>query len=377
MNILIDFTQIPLKKVGVGIYAFNLIKCISQLDNSNKYYILIQNDENCFNSIKKENVNYLNVNSNYFRLFSLRIILEQFYIPFLILKYKIDILHSLHYSFPLISFNAKRIVTIHDLTFFLFPKLHTFFKRYYFRFFTNLAVKFSNEIICVSNSTKKDLMTFTNVNENKISVIHLGRDEFIPNISREQIVSTCYKYNIKSQKKYILFIGTLEPRKNISTILKAFNSFQKEILNYQLVIVGGKGWYYDDLFQLANSLNSQDIVFTGYIDETEKSIFLAGADFFVYPSLYEGFGVPILEALSFSLPTITSNLSSMPEVAGDAALLINPNSEEEMLAAFLKFATDKELRDIIVSKCKPQVEKFSWRKMTQETINIYNSKFYL
>jgi glycosyltransferase involved in cell wall biosynthesis len=234
-------------------------------------------------------------------------------------------------------------------------------------------VKFCDEIICVSNSTKKDLITYTNMNENKISVIHLGRDEFIPNITREQIVNTCNKYNIRSSKKYILFIGTLEPRKNISTILKTFNSFQKEISNYQLVIVGGKGWYYDDLFKLANSINSQDIVFTGYIDELEKWIFLAGADFFVYPSFYEGFGVPILEALSFSLPTITSNLSSMPEVAGDAALLIDPISEEEMLSAFFKFATDQKLRDSLVSKCQSQVEKFSWRKMTQSTINIYNS----
>ena len=291
----------------------------------------------------------------------------------MILKHRINIIHSLHYSFPLLSFNARKIVTIHDLTFFLFPKLHLFHKRYYFQFFTYMAARYSERIICVSKSTKNDLLTYTNVDENKISVIYLGIDKYIPNVSLEQKINTCIKYRISNSKKYILFIGTIEPRKNIATILKAFEAFQKINENYQLVIVGRKGWYYADLFELASTMRPENIIFTGFIDEYDKQILLSFADFFVYPSIYEGFGIPVLESLLYKIPTITSNVSSMPEVAGDAALLINPTSVDEMLAAFVKLASDKNLRDLLVSKCFAQLEFFPLSKTAQETINLYNS----
>jgi len=373
MRILIDFTQIPLKKVGVGVYGYNLITWIDSLNDSNEYYIIIQNDDNCFSSIKNNKIKFIDINNRFFRFFVFRVILEQVYIPFLILTKKIDILHSLHYSFPLISFKAKRVVTVHDLTFFLFPRLHTFFKRYYFRLFTNLSARFCDKIICVSNSTKLDLIMYTKLDEKKVKVIHLGRDEIVPIVQQHQIVETCTKYNINIDKKYILFIGTIEPRKNILTMLKVFCAFRQQFSDYQLVIVGRKGWYFDDLFKFISQIDSSDIIFTGFIEAEEKPILLMGADFFVYPSLYEGFGIPVLEALSCCKPTITSNVSSMPEVAGDAALLIDPNSEEDMLSAFIELATNMELRKKLINKCPTQVEKFSWRIMTLETIATYNS----
>ncbi len=373
MKILIDFTQIPIKKVGVGVYGYNLITWIDTLNNTNEYYIVIQNDDHCFSCVQNDRIKFIRVNSRFFRVFFFRILLEQVYLPILILKNKIDVIHSLHYSFPLICFRAKNVVTIHDLTFFKFPELHTFFKRYYFKFFTHLSARFCDQIICVSNSTKFDLINYTRAKECKVRVIYLGRDETIPIIQKYQISKTCVKYGIDIVKKYILFIGTLEPRKNILTMLRTFSMFNNQFLDYQLVIVGQKGWYFDNLFDFVSKINSKNIIFTGFIDETEKPILLFGADFFVYPSLYEGFGIPVLEALSYSKPTITSNISSMPEVAGDAALLIDPSSEEEMLSAFIELATNKELRDKLISKCPAQVEKFSWKKTTTETLLTYNS----
>jgi len=373
MRILIDFTQIPLKKVGVGVYALHLIKWIEQLDEENRYYLLIQSDDDCFADINTDKIKFKKVNSKIFRRFAFRILLEQLYIPYLIFKHRIKVVHSLHYSFPLLSFFASRVVTIHDLTYFLFPKLHQFPKRYYFRLFTHLAARFGDRIICVSKSTKKDFLVFTKADENKVRVVHLGIDKTIPDITFEQQVETCSKYGISISKKMILFIGTLEPRKNIATILRSFAAFQKISQNYQLVLVGGKGWYYSDFYNIASKMNTSDIVFTGFIDEFEKQILLSCANIFVYPSIYEGFGIPVLESLSHKIPTITSNVSSMPEVAGDAALLINPASEEEMLAGFLKLANDQQLRDLLTSKCFAQVELFSWSKTAKETISIYNS----
>lgn len=373
MNILIDFTQIPQKKVGVGVYAYNLIKWIDRLDVQNRYFILIQNDDSCFDTINNKKITLLKISGKIFRIFFFRIMMEQVYIPFLILKYRINIIHSLHYSFPLLSFKAGKIVTIHDLTFFIFPELHVLPKRFYFRFFTQMAARYSDQIICVSKSTKNDLLTYTNVNENKINVIHLGIDPYIPNISQEQKINTLNKYRINSSKKLILFIGTLEPRKNITTILKTFDSFQQTNKNYQLIIVGGKGWYYTDLFKLAGTMSSRDILFTGFIDEFEKQILLSCAHIFVYPSIYEGFGIPVLESLLHKIPTITSKVSSLPEVAGEAALLIDPTSGEEMLSAFIKLADDQNERDLLTGRCQAQVEKFSWTRMAQETITLYNS----
>ena len=373
MQILIDFTQIPLNKVGVGVYGSNLIKWIHQLDKRHQYIILIQNDDNCFAEIKNPALTFKKVNNKIFRIFLFRLLLEQFYIPYLILRHRIKVVHSLHYSFPLINFQAKRVVTIHDLTFFIFPALHQYPKRYYFRFFTHLAAKCSDRIICVSKSTKADLLKYTKADEKKVDVVYLGIEKTIPEITAAQKKCVCLKYQISQTKKSILFVGTIEPRKNIATIIRTFIEFQKKSANYQLIIVGGKGWYYTDLFNIINDLGSSDVIFTGFIDEFEKQILLSFAHIFVYPSIYEGFGIPVLESLLFRIPTITSNVSSMPEVAGKAALLINPSSEEEMLVAFLKLASDQQLRDSLIASCFDQLKLFSWEKTARETINIYNS----
>jgi len=375
MRVLIDFSQIPVNKVGVGVYAFNLIKELNRTDKKNEYFIVIQNDDDCFHFIRNERFHFIKIKSRIFRIFPLRMIMEQAYLPFLVLKHKIDLVHSLHYSFPLLTFGAKKVVTVHDLTFFLFPDLHVFVKRYYFRWFTLLASKMSDRIICVSESTRNDLFRFTHANPEKTQTIHLGIDKEIPefNLSEKEIVFA--RYQIEDSKRIILFIGTLEPRKNISNLIKAFGLFKKKIEGFQLVIVGGKGWYYHDLFELAKQTGTEDLLFTGYVSEREKQILLSAAEIFVYPSVYEGFGIPVLEAILYKVPTITSNLSSLPEVAGDAALLIDPASVEELLSAMIRLAENQNERNSLSDKCFAQLENFSWGKTALETISLYHSLF--
>lgn len=371
MRILIDFTQIPIQKMGVGVYALQMFKLLFEKDKINKYIAFIQGDDQDFTAFNHPNVKIVKINSFFFRRFMLRIIFEQFFLPLYCFRYRINILHSLHYSFPIVMYKTKRIVTVHDLTFFLYPHLHTFIKRYYFRLFISFASKLADEIICVSESTASDLKKlFPRIKAN-IQVIPLAVDNQLTTFSDSERNSVLEKFNIKED--YILFVGTLEPRKNLEHLIKAYNLICASNPNISLVIVGKKGWFYDSIFNLVEKLKlNAKIIFTGYVSEYEKFILLSLCRLFVYPSLYEGFGLPILEAFLFEKPTITSNISSMPEVAGDAAILVNPTNIEELSSAMNLLLNDKVLCDNLISKTRNRTLLFTWDNTAVKTLYLYN-----
>lgn len=368
MNILIDFTQIPIQKVGVGVYAretfFELLR-----DTNNKYCCLVQDDDkDMLNTLKSSKIIF--VKSKWFRFFFFRFFLEQFYIPWICYKYKINIVHSLHYSFPLIPLRAKKVVTIHDLTFFIYPKAHTIFKRYYFRFFIRFACRFADEIICVSNSTLNDLNLHIKPIKSKTQVIPLACEQ--PKVfDLESINNTKAKFGL--HRKYLLFIGTLKPRKNIVNLLIAFEKIVKNDSCIDLVIVGKKGWFYNDTLTKVQELNiANRVIFTGFVTTEEKFIILSGAYAFIYPSIYEGFGLPVLESITYKIPTVTSNISSLPEVVGQAAILMNPNNIDSIYNALKEVLYNENTRLILVERCSKQAKKFSWEITAKMTENVYD-----
>jgi len=376
MKILIDYTQIPLQRVGVGYYAFNLLRNIDYNNPKIKYLILLQNDDyETERLLSDKNAEIIKVNASRYRNFLSRIFFEQIIIPQICKKRKIDVLHSLHYSFPLALKKTKIIVTIHDLTFFLTPQYHILIKNLYFRFFIKMAAKKAKKIICVSQSTKNDFLKLTNANPLKCERIYLGIEstysDFQPDFTFEEELKL--KYNIVG--KYILFIGTIEPRKNIVTLLAAFNSIKTKYPEIKLVIAGKKGWNSKNIYQYIteNSLEGE-IIFTNYITEKEKLHLLKSASIFVYPSNYEGFGIPVLEALSIGTPTITSNISSLPEVAGNGAVLVTPTSVTEIEDGISRILEDKEYREKLILNGKLHSQRFSWEKMALETINVYEQQ---
>lgn len=369
MNILIDFTQIPIQKMGVGVYGLNLISNLKYEPNVH-YYIIIQDDDTCLDKCESNFLTLIKVNSKKYRKLFYRFLLEQFYIPFLVNKYKIQVIHSLHYSFPIMA-KANKIVTICDMIFYKYPELHIKHKVYYFRFFIWLTTKFADKIICISKSTQQDYLNHFKISSELTTVIELGKaPSYNPNIDQQEVNKVLSKYAI--HRDYILFIGTIEPRKNISTLLLAYSRLANEGLQYCLVIVGKKGWHYDDIFTLVTNLGLSDkVIFTGFVDEVEKPAFLAGAKIFIYPSIYEGFGIPVLEALACGVPTITSNISSMPEVAGDAALLIDPTNADELYNALCRLIFDDKLRADLKNKAIHQANKFNWRETARKTSVVY------
>jgi len=370
MKILIDFTQIPLQKTGMGVYALNLINSIYELDQINSYYILTQNDDYSLEFISSSRFKILEINAKYFRKRFLRVFLEQIYIPFLLIKYKITVVHSFHYSFPIFS-SAKRIVTIPDMTLFKFPEFHIKTYVYYYRFFIWLSTIFSNKIVTISNSSKADISSKFKIRKNGISVTYPSHD--LPDkssITQNEI--DCAKKKFKICNEYFLYIGTIEPRKNLERLIYAFEKFVNENKNFQLIIVGKKGWHFRKLLKLLEGYR-KNIILTGYIPKREKAILLAGANFFVYPSIYEGFGIPVLEAFSYGIPTITSNTSSLIEITNNSALLIDPLNIDEIYSAMKRISSDKLLYNSLKQKSVEQAKKFTWDKTAKETIEVYNS----
>lgn len=373
MNILVDATQIPLKKGGVGVYAIGLIRALADRTTPHKLTVLVQSDEQDLDGIESTRVHLLKFPAKIFRHFACRFALEQLIVPLIIFCKRIDVLHSLHYSFPLLAGHAKRVVTVHDLTFFIFPHLHSNLKRHYFRAFTRLAARIADRVITVSECTRHDFLKFVGANPRKTSTVHLGRMELPEGWFRKDILETVRKrYGIDGD--YLLFLGTIEPRKNLQNLVRAYAALLKDGISHRLVVVGAKGWDFAALFALLRELGIHDrVVFTGYVDDLTKYHLLKEASLFVYPSIYEGFGIPVLEALTLGVPTITGTAPALREVAGDAALQVDPHDPIALTLEIKRLLEDDSLRTELSAKALRRSKVFSWQTTAEKTLSVYSS----
>ena len=371
MKVFIDFTQIPLRKAGVGVYAEALVKNYLTF-TEHTFFVLCYSDENCFDELQS-NSNITPIKIKLRRNLLLRLFIEQLLIPFLVIKFRCNVIHSLHYSFPLLPIpGCKKVVTIHDMTFFLYPELHENLKRFYFSTF----IKFSSFIPCslifVSKSTYNDYLTIIKSTFNPVYVIHHGIKDIITKTHSEEISLGILK-NFNIEYEYILYIGTIEPRKNILTLIKSFNQVSKSNPNIKLLLCGKKGWYYDSIFNEIDRLKlSSKVNYLGYISDLEKTILLKNALLFVYPSVYEGFGLPVLESMACGTPTITSNISSLSEISQYGAFLLNdPSCPDELSRSIFLFLSSKKLRSEYSKLGIERSRDFSWFKCSTETLKVY------
>jgi glycosyltransferase involved in cell wall biosynthesis len=372
MRVLIDCTQIGVKKAGVGIYALNLVQGIcNSCPDGLELFLLVQDDDNDFQFIRGAHV--IRISSKWFRLLPFRFLMEQVYIPWLARKHKIDVLHSLHYSFPLLPTRARKVVTVHDMTFFLMPDVHLKTKVIYFRFFIAASSSLADALIFVSDSTKADWKKRYPCSTVPGYTVPLGKSSaFHANIDQECVSTTLRKYRLT--RPYVLYIGTIEPRKNLVRLVQAFAQVSDKIPSYSLVISGMMGWGYSEVFDVVRQLNLESrVVFTGFIGEEDKPPLLSGAAAFVYASLYEGFGIPVLEALACGTPTLTSDTSSLPEVAGDAALLADPDDTADIARELERLLFDEHLRTSLRRKGIQQAENFSWERTVHATLSVYDA----
>ncbi len=260
------------------------------------------------------------------------------------------------------------VVTVHDLGYRYFPEAHTRFQRLYLEWSTRWSAWAARRVIAVSQATAQDLVRFLRTPSGKIRVIHEAPPA-LPRVTEAQVRELVRRYGLA--RPYALHVGTLQPRKNLARLLEAYARIQPGGLPWDLVLAGGTGWGGQDLAGLARSLGiAQRVHFLGYVPDRDLPVLLWGAHLFVFPSLFEGFGLPVLEAQQMGVPVMCANNSALPEVAGDAAILVDPLDVEALAQAMLRLSRDEALRQELIAKGYENVKRFSWEKAARETLAV-------
>jgi len=351
MRIGIDAQTTLGQKTGFGFYVGNLVKNLRLIDRKNHFFFFKPTETKDLSAPK-------------------RFIWDQFRVPKLARRNKVDILHQPSFSAP-IFYQGKMVVTVHDLIAIKFGEDIPFFSRQFFARWMPFSYRKADHIIAISENTKKDIVKYLNIDPNKITVIPLAADEkFKPIDDKLKIESVKKKYHTGAN--YLLHVGTLNPRKNLSFIIDVFFKIASSHPNINLVITGKEGWYYENLYEKVKELKLEDrVIFTGYIDEEDKVYLYNGAKMFVFPSIYEGFGLPPLEAMACGVPVVSSNTSSMPEVIKDSGILLSPKDKVAWIKEISILLDDpKKIQQLKTSGLK-RAKDFSWKKTAELTLEVY------
>jgi len=357
MKIAIDIQTTIGQPTGFGFYVSNLVSELKKIKDDHDFILIRPESEKDFSTPQ-------------------RFWWDQVILPKRAKKSRVDLLHQPSFSAPFF-FSGPRVVTVHDIISILFPASIPFASRMFYSRWMPYSYRAATEIITISQSTKADIQSVLKIPEEKITVIPLAVDEkFKEKLSPDRVREVREKY--KLPENYLLHVGTLEPRKNLEFLIDVFHELlnQKGNESLSLVITGKKGWYFEGLFEKVRELNlGERVIFTGYLDEKDKPALYHGAKIFVFPSLYEGFGLPPLEAMASGVPVISSNTSSMPEVVGEAGILLSPKNKTGWVKAISDVNQNEGLRLDMIQKNIAQVSKFSWEKTAKETVAVYDRAF--
>lgn len=374
MRIGIDVTTTAWgKPFGVGKYIIRIleyllcheVKCVL-------FYRLTKPKHIIF--LKQKNVKHVFSNKNYLGLN--RPYWEQFILPYLIKKYNLNVYHAPdNYGIPIFS-DCPSIITVHDIIpALLLPESYPSFTVSNFKVFPGLSLMKATQAIAVSNFTKKDLEKFYNIPKSKINVIYNGIDSIYKPTKNNKVLNR-YKKKFGFKDNFIVYLSGANPRKNHERLIKAFRKFKSKYKNdFKLLLVGEGNE--ENIIHLKNLTKemylSNNIIFAGYLPIKDIPVILSSAKLMIYPSLYEGFGLPPLEAMACGCPVACSNTSSLPEVTKDAALMFNPYNIEEISEAIHKVTTNRQFCDRLIAKGFNRIKNFSWKKTQEETFKIYLS----
>lgn len=364
MNNIVVFNALQTSlNAGIGRYSYELVKKLYINNPKNIKIVIREEDLESFSFVNNKDLLIAkNIKNS-----KVRNIYEQFKLPKLIYKkFPNAIIHYPDSMAPLFAKN-KVVITIHDLAFKSLKDVFTWKTVLWKTFTTNLSIKKADKIIAITKFTKSEILKhYPKVNKDKISVIYNGFNNFSEELINEYNVQDIIK-NIN--KPYILTVSTISPRKNIDGLIKAFNNV-KDKIQEKLVIVGNNGWMYEEVFKLVDELKLNNrIVFTGKINDDELKYLYKNAKLFTYLSLYEGFGFPPLEAMTYEVPCIVSNTSSIPEVVGDAAIKVDPKNIDEISKSIQQLMLNGN--ENIIIKGKQKIKEFSWEKCAQNVFEEY------
>ncbi|MBI4831275.1 MAG: glycosyltransferase family 4 protein [Candidatus Lindowbacteria bacterium] len=372
MRIGIDATPIT-NRSGTGYYTQKLIEFLGRADCENEYFLFCPS-EYASHLERPRMFDYPN-----YRIIIVRArgqaaqaAWKQFNLPRQIHELGIELFH-----FPafIASLRAEvpSVVTVHDLCFALFPETFSLLRRPYYKCVIPRSVRRCEAVIADSDATKEDIHRHLHIGNGRVRTVHLGVDPVrFYHVSEENERERLRRqYSLPAH--FILYVGTLEPRKNIPRLIRAFAyGVASKGLPHHLVIAGRKGWLFDEIFREVRALSLGSLVhFPGHIASADLSVLYSMARAFVYPSLYEGFGLPCLEAMSCATPVVTSNRSSLPEVVGDSALLVDPTSVESIANALRKVCSDDGCHRDLSERGQRRASRFSWLTTAKKTLEVY------
>jgi glycosyltransferase involved in cell wall biosynthesis len=364
MRIGIDARLVYYSRAGIGQYILRLVEAMARVDTSGDEFVLLQSRKDRTQIVSDRNFSRMSLwTPSHHRL-------EQLSLGFEVGRLHLDLLHSPDFI-PPFRRNCRSVITVHDLAFLLYPHFLTNESaRYYGQI--DQAVRRTDHIIAVSESTRQDTIKLLGVPEKKITVIYEAANPICrqtdPREARRLAVDT---YGLDGD--YILFVSTIEPRKNLPALLRAYRKLRDDYKSdVKLVLAGRRGWLSEEVYEMVAALNlAEHVRFLGRVPSEHLVYLYNAARMLVHPSFYEGFGLPPLEAMNCGTPTIVSNVSALPEVVGDASILIDPHDIDGLTVAMWRVLTDADLRASLVAKGLTRAKMFSLERAAQETLAVY------
>ena len=373
MRVGIDYSPAVNQRAGIGRYTKCIVSELAKLDRENEYVLFYPS-----RNLKQDGFPPPGA-SNFRRVQipvsdrSLTNLWFQLGVPFPVDLFTgpVDVCHFPDFTLPPLR-SGKTVLTVHDLSFLVHPEYAEKGLRQYLERVVPPSVADASLVLADSESTGNDLMVLLDVPPERVEVLLPGVEpRFAPVVDEIALESTRRKYDISFP--YILTICTIEPRKNLIGLMKAFSRFKEMTQSpHKLVIGGGKGWLYQDVFATAHAIDvADDIVFLGYVEEDDLPALYTMSDLFAWVSFYEGFGLPVLEAMACGTPVVGSNRASLPEVIGDAGLLVAPDEIDAIADAFRSVLGDEELAAELAGRGRKQASLFSWRSTAEQLLSIY------
>lgn len=364
MKIAIDIREAQQEKTGKGWYTWNLVSHLLQIDKKNEYLLYTDTAQSPFPPAKNVQIKIIDAQSFQWHWQTLKDLKQE----------KPDLFFApTSYIIPALAPKSLRtIITVHDLVAFMFPSTHAAKAVVIERLTLRMALKKARHVLVVSDNTKQDLRKRFDYPEKKITETPCAASElfFKPAPPPQELEK--FRTEMNLPEKFLLSVGTLEPRKNFPVLIKSFVNFKKWHPEFKLVIVGKKGWKYGKIEETLKEYNiEKEVIFPGYLKNEDLKKMYHLAQTFIFPSLYEGFGIPPLEAMACGCPVVSSSAASMPEVVGEAGILVDPKNAYKMADAVSSLTDNEDVRTMLRERGYQQAKKFSWQESAKKTLEIF------
>ena len=382
MRIGVDYTSAVRQGAGIGRLTRCIFQALAEIDHENEYRLFAamgRGQPSNFPTFQPSNLSNFRLKTIPLSDRELNVVWHRLRLPLPVelITGPVDVFHSPDFTLPPV-WRARAVLTVHDLSFLRVPECFTGALRRYLERVVPRSVRRADHVIADSHSTKRDLVELLGTPAGKVTVIHSGVEpRFRPIIDRAALGPVRQRYDLP--ERFIISVGTLQPRKNFATLVEAFARLKSETGNWKpgarslkLVIAGGRGWLYEEIFARVEALGLQgDVLFPGFVADEDLPALYNLAEAFVLPSLYEGFGLPPLEAMACGTPVVTSNVSSLPEVVGDAGLMVEPADVESLAVAIERVLEDGGLRREMVQRGLARAKEFTWERAARRLLGIY------